>query len=333
MRKFLTKRNMLILVILLLIGGWWWNGQNKAKNGKEIREASVTRGEVVSSISVSGEITANKKAILNFSSTGRVSYLGVSEGDEVKKYQLLAYLDPGDLETAVTRTYYAYLSADANAKKIEDDMKNKGASETFAEKNTRVAAQTVRDTAYDAWLAAQRAVRNAKLTAPFAGKVTAMTFDAVGDTATVTDGITIVDPESLYFSAEVDEQDVGRVGLGQTVKVKLDAFDDQVLSGEISDIGFVAQTSSTGATVYPVKMAFGKEMLSKLRIGMNGDAEIIFEVKENVLKLPLEAVTDGEVMQKTESGEKSVKVETGIEGELDIEIISGLQEGDKVLVK
>lgn len=333
MRKFFTKRNIIILVILLIAAGWWWRSKNQAANGSEVKEVAVTRGEVVSSLSVSGEIMADTKAVLNFSMAGRVAYLGVKEGDTVKKYQVLSYLDPGDLETGVTRAYYAYVAADANAKKIEDDMKNKGASESFAEKNIRVAAQTARDTAYDAWLAAQRAVRNAKLVAPFAGRVTSMTFDAVGDTATVTDGITIVDPESMYFSAEVDEQDVGRVMTDQSVKVKLDAFEGQVFEGKIADIGFEARTSSTGATVFPVKVKFGPEMLSKLRLGMNGDAEIVFEVKENVLKLPFDAVVDGEVTQKSDDGEKKIKVEVGIEGENDVEIKSGLNEGDKVLIK
>jgi HlyD family secretion protein len=145
--------------------------------------------------------------------------------------------------------------------------------------------------------------------------------------------VTIVDPESLYFSAEVDEQDVGKVAVGQAVKVKLDSFEGQVFSGTIADIGFEAQTSSTGATVFPVKMKFEKEALEKLRIGMNGDAEIIFEVKENVLKLPVDAVVDGEVVQKSGDEEKTVKIETGIEGETEVEIMSGLNEGDKVLVK
>lgn len=333
MRKFITKRNIIILIVLVVVGGFWWNSKSKAENGNEVKEAEVTRGEVVSSLSVSGEITADTKAVLNFSMAGRVAYLGVKEGDIVKKYQVLSYLDPGDLDTGVTRAYYAYIAADANAKKIEDDMKNKGASETFAEKNIRVAAQTARDTAYDAWLAAQRAVRNAKLVAPFAGKVTTVTFDAIGDTATVTDGITIVDPASLYFSAEVDEQDVGRVMADQAVKVKLDAFDGQVFNGKIGEIGFEARTSSTGATVFPVKVRFDADEMSKLRLGMNGDAEIVFEVKENVLRLPFDAVIDGEVTQKSDDGEKKIKVEVGIEGENEVEIMSGLNEGDKVLIK
>ncbi len=333
MRKFIKKRNLIILIVLLVVGGFWWNSKLKAENGNEVKVAEVTRGEVIASLSVSGEITADTKAVLNFSMAGRVAYMGVKEGDMVKKYQVLSYLDPGDLDTGVTRAYYAYIAADANAKKIEDDMKNKGASETFAEKNIRVAAQTARDTAYDAWLAAQRAVRNAKLVAPFAGKVTNMTFDAVGDTASVTDGITIVDPESLYFSAEVDEQDVGRVVVDQAVKVKLDAFEGQVFNGKIDEIGFEARTSSTGATVFPVKVRFNPEEVTRLRLGMNGDAEIVFEVKENVLKLPFEAVTDGEVTQQFADGEKTVKIEVGIEGENEVEIKSGLNEGDKVLIK
>ncbi len=333
MRKFLTKRNIIIALLLAGALGWWWYGRNQSKNGKEVKEAIVTRGEVVSSLTVSGEIKADKKATLNYSSSGKVAYLGIKEGDEVKKGQVLSYLDMGDLDAASNKAYYTYIAAEASAKKVEDDMKNKGASETFAEKNTRIAAQTTRDIAYDAWLAAQRAVKNARLVAPFAGVVTSVSVDTVGDTASITDGITMVDPASLYFSGEVDEQDIGKVIEGQEVTIKLDAFEGKEFKATVGDIGFESETSSTGATVFPVKLRFAYDDLKHLRIGMNGDARIVFEIKSNVLRLPFDAVDGDEVVIRDGDKEKTVTVGVGLVGEDEVEIVSGLNEGDKVLVK
>src|SRR3989339_2128935 len=157
MRKFLTRRNIVIAIVLVAVVGWWWKGnQEKAKNGKEIKEASVVRGDVVEVLTISGEIKADKSASLTFPSSGKVSFVGVKEGDEVKRGQVLAYLDLGDLQAGETKAYYTYLAYDAAAKKVEDDMKGKGASENFLEKSTRVTAQTNRDIAYDAWLTAKR---------------------------------------------------------------------------------------------------------------------------------------------------------------------------------
>ena len=84
-----------------------------------------------------------------------------------------------------------------------------------------------------------------------------------------------------------------------------------------------------GATVYRVRIKLDQNELGDLRIGMNGDARIILREETGVLVLPLEAVVDGEVVLT--SGLKK-KIETGIEGETVVEIKSGLNEGDQVVI-
>jgi RND family efflux transporter MFP subunit len=334
MRKYLTRRNIIIAVVVVLLLGLWWRGRQAAakKAANAVKVVEVSRGDVELSLSVSGEIKADRQAFLSFAAPGKVSYVGVKAGDTVRKGQILAYLDQGDLNAAVNRTFYAYEAADANAKLIEDQVKGHDADESFTQKNARVAAQTARDTAYDAWLTARRAQQNSQLVAPFAGIVTNVTVNAVGDTASVTDGVEIVDPASLYFSAEVDETDVGSINLNQSVEVALDAYPDATFSAKMAEIGFVSQVSSTGATIYPVKVEFGDQAtMQKLRVGMNGDAKIILATRKNVLVLPAEVVVDGEV---TLPGPKAVKekVQTGLEGDMETEIVAGLKEGDKVIV-
>ncbi len=316
---------------MLVIGGWnIYQSKSKSKNG-QVKTVTVQRGEVVSSLTVSGEIKAKIQAVLNFPTAGKLAYIGVNEGDIVKKWQTLAYLDLGDLQAAETKAYYTYLAYDAAAKKVEDDMKGKGASENFLEKSTRVTAQTNRDIAYDAWLTAQRAVRNAKLVAPFPGVVTNVTATAVGDTVSISDGVTVVDPSSLYFSGEVDESDVGKIQTNQPVSIKLDAYDNREFSGKVEEILFSSQLSSTGATVFGIRIVFDEANLPTLRLGYNGDAKIILGGVKDVLKLPIDAVVDGHV---TRPGDKELKVpvEIGLEGETELEIKSGLNEGDSVVL-
>jgi HlyD family secretion protein len=333
MKKFLTRRNIVIAIVVVVGLGWWnHNNQAKTKAKSTVTVVEVTRGDVVEALTVSGEIKADKSASLNFPASGKVAYFGAREGDEVKRGQLLASLDLGDLQAAETKAYYTYLAYDAAAKKVEDDMKGKGASENFSEKSTRVTAQTNRDMAYDAWLTAQRAVRNAKLIAPFAGVVTGSTITTVGDTVTVVDGMTIVDPTSLYFGGEVDETDVGKIEMGQKVEVALDAFDGKKFSGTVEKMGFMAKTSSTGATVFDVWVKMDSESLPKLRLGMNGDAQIVLATVKNVLTLPIEAIVDGDVIVSGKE-QNRVKVEVGLMGDRNVEIKSGVGEGEKIVIK
>lgn len=333
MRKFLTRRNIVIALIVLVGGWWWWNGQRtKSKLLAERKVVEVSRGDVALSVTVSGEVKAEKQAILNFPSSGKLAYVNVREGDRVKRYQSLVGMDTGDLKAAETAAYYNYLAADANAKEVEDDLKGKGASENFTEKNTRVTAQTTRDKAYDAWLTAQRAVRNSGLSAPFAGVVTGVTSVAVGDTIGIADGVTVVDPESLYFEIEVDETDLGKIEIGQEIIISLDAFEGENFKGRLENIGFVSELSNTGATVFPAKIRFEANVVERLRIGMNGDAEIELGRVENVLRLPVEAVVDGKIVMDAKD-DPGVDVEVGMEGDEYVEIKSGVTEGQRVVIK
>lgn len=332
MKKFLTKRNIILAIVLVLIVGvlWWRNTAAKKSAEASQKVVVVKMGNIVEELSVSGKVQAEKKANLTFPLPGKLSYAKAAEGEEVKKGQWLMGLDKGDLDAAVVRAWYTYLAADANAKQVEDSLKDHDKDETFSQKNTRVAAQTARDMAYDAWLTARRAADNATLKAPFDGIITNVTANVIGDTVGVTDGVTVVDPKSLYFEIEIDESDLGKVTLDKKVTVLLDAYEEREFMGEIKWIGFESKISSSGATVYPAKVEITGDDESLLRVGMNGDAKIELGRAENVLVLPAEAVFDNQV---TIVDDKKIQVQTGLESDTEVEIKEGLKEGDKVVIK
>jgi len=271
--------------------------------------------------------------LINDRNMGKLAFIGVQNGDAVKRGQVLAALDMGDLDAARNKAFYTYLSADAYAKLIEDQVKGHDGDETFAQKNSRVTAQTTRDAAYDTWLTAKRAVDNARLVAPFAGVITNVTISATGDTVGVGDGVTVVEPKSLYFEGEVDEADIGKLPQNPLIKITLDAFSGATFSGTLENIGFASRLSSTGATVYPVKIKLlSDEVIKQLRLGMNGDAQIILGERKDVLAVPVDAVVDGKVMKK--NGEtKAISVQTGMMGDEYVEITGGLNEGDKIIIQ
>lgn len=327
MKKFFGNKWVWVGIIVLLGGGWLLFGRNASKSAVEVKYATAERKDIVESITVSGKIVAGKQATLTFPASGKLAYVNVKEGDAVKAGQWMAALDNGDLNAAVTKAWYTYLAADANAKEIEDSVKGHSGDETFAQKNDRVAAQTARDSAYENWLSSQRAVGLSVLKSPFSGVVTDVSVSSAGDIVNVTDGITVVDPNSLYFSIEVDETDLGKVTLGQRVVVTLDAFENKEFEGQIDKIGFQTVLSDSGATVVPVRVSISAEGLV---VGLNGDAEIVLQKKSDVLVLPVEAVDNGEVELEDKTKRK---IETGIESDTEVEVTSGIDEGTRVIVK
>lgn len=300
-------------------------GKNKSK--ETIKTVAVTRKDVVAQIGASGKIVADKMATLNFPISGKLAFVNVIAGDKVGAYQTMAGMDVADLDTSVTKAWYSYLAYDAAAKLAEDQVKDHASDETFAQKNTRVAAQTARDTAYDAWKLAMRAKQNSYLVAPFAGMVTNVTVSSAGDTIGITDGITVVDPQSLRFRAEIDETDIGKIFVGQEVVVRLDAFATEKMLGRVERIAYSSSISDSGSTVYVVDIKLTDDNVSKLRLGLNGDVTIVLERAINALSVPAETVINDEVIMPDGSKKQVV---TGVVGDMDIEIKSGLNEGELV---
>lgn len=317
-----------ILVILAVFGVWKYFTNNKSS--KKIESVKVLKSNLKEVLTLSGQIDADTKATLRFGSSGKIAWINVREGDVVKKWQGLAGLDSADLKAAETKAYYAYLAADANAKEVEDQVKGHDKDESYAQKNDRVAAQTARDTAYDAWYTAQRAVQTASIFSPIDGIVYSAPSLVAGTyiTTPTQAEYQIVDPSSLHFSANADQSEVVSLSSLSLGTLSLDAFPDKKFSGNVQRIAYTPNADEVG-TVYEVDFKIAGEIPSQIRLGMTGDLSVIINEKSNVLTIPAKFI-------KSENGKKYVKtntkvfVETGLETDQGTEIVSGLSEGDVV---
>jgi multidrug efflux pump subunit AcrA (membrane-fusion protein) len=128
---------------------------------------------------------------------------------------------------------------------------------------------------------------------------------------------------------------VARVATGQAGIVTVDAFPDAELSGEVVHVAPVA-TMESGVVLYPVTVRLDPAGMN-LRAGMTADVEIVIDVRENVLIVPLRAVhiENGRAYVDVLSGRRQVvrvEVEMGMMTETEVEIAGGLSEGDVVVV-
>ena len=133
----------------------------------------------------------------------------------------------------------------------------------------------------------------------------------------------------------VDELDIGSMQEGLSAEITLDAVEGETFTGEITSVSGGA-SASNGVAQYPVEITFEKteEMLS----GMNASVAVIVEQAENVLIVPLAAVTDmGDKAYvytgyDESSGEFTGQTEVtlGLSDENNVEIKSGLSEGDSI---
>ena len=144
---------------------------------------------------------------------------------------------------------------------------------------------------------------------------------------------------SSPFEIEVNiyEGDIVKIKVGDEVEISFIAFPDKIFKGKVITID-PAEKILEGVIYYEVKIIFDEEIPQDLKTGMSADVKIITASKENVLVVPEGAIEkkDGKKFIEILKGKKSEEreIETGLEGSNGlVEIISGVAEGEKVIIR
>jgi RND family efflux transporter MFP subunit len=125
--------------------------------------------------------------------------------------------------------------------------------------------------------------------------------------------------------AEVNEEDIPRVALGQTVLFRTDAFPDRRLEGKVSEI---TPMGDIAAKTFRVKIALPDD--TPLKPGMSVEANIVTREKPNALLIPADALKGNVVFVIDGTRTHKRDVTAGIRGTRTAEILSGISEGERV---
>lgn len=242
---------------------------------------------------------------------GEVAAVYVREGDTVEKGAVLAVIDDKSLRDQIT-----------DAKRALDDA--------------ALSLSSARDQ-----------LENYEIRAPIAGTVieknlkTGDTLDSSRSAGAASSAIALIyDLSHLEFTLAIDELDVGKVEVGQSVRVTADSVEGKTFTGHVSKVS-VNGTTQNGATSYPVTVIL--DTSDGLFPGMNVSADIFITERKGVLCVPAEAVERGNTVLVTkdspsakngtpaeQEGFVRVPVTPGLSDESRVEITAGLQAGDTV---
>src|SRR3989338_7989837 len=201
--KFLRSKRTLVLAVILIIALSFVLSRGGAKKDA-IKTVPVTRQTIVSEVSASGKIGSLNSSILHFAVSGQVVWVGVKEGDYVRRGQAIAVLDRERFEIAIRQAEQDVVAADAELAKVYDDISKASDAESFDNRIKRTAAEAKKNKAFDEWLEAKRNLKDAVLLSPISGTV--LDLDVLpGEEILATTAIAkIVDNKNLVFAAEVD---------------------------------------------------------------------------------------------------------------------------------
>lgn len=328
------KNKIVILALVLLSGlGYFAYQFYRVSSLQTIR---ATRGEIISSVYASGKTKAEKEAHLAFKSTGKIIYLPVKKNQEVKKWQIVATIDTSDVKANLDKDLQDYLKTRWDFDQaLKDTYKDQALTDTI--KRAKEKAQFDLNKSVTDVEIADRAIKNSSLYSPYDGIVTEVNGEinewvSAFSTQSL---VTITDPKTVYFSAELEEEEIGRIKIGQEALVTLDAYPGKKFEGTISEIERQTVVKDNGDTVLPIKVIFTDNDNLPL-VGLNGDTQFVLERKKDVLVVPKRALKKNNgpssITVKDGIRLKTVQIETGISDSKNIQVIKGVSETDQIIL-
>lgn len=352
-----------------------------------VNTASVTKGDIVVSVSGAGSVIATETGKVKTKDSGTVAEVLVKEGDLVKQGQTLITFEGNDLSDNLKQeqTSLASLETDLEDKQeqykklavsgaAEDELAN--AKRSIEKAKTDISAQQEKIASVQ-----EDMLPPDPLTAPIDGTVTTVNIASGEKAMDGSELINITDYANLSVVVQVDELDIPTVKLGMPATISLDALPDTEFKGTVTKIANEG-TASNGVSLFDVTI--GLTSSEGALVGMSAEVSVTTAEKKDVLTVPIEAVqerngkytvsiplaagsaatskTTGEGQAPMPSGApdargsampsgapdarsgaaggrnrgnssgQMVTVEVGLHDESSIEIVSGLHEGDQVII-
>ena len=389
-KKILIISGVVAIVVIIIAA----NVFRKDDSAINVEIEEVQKGTVIHKVNASGKIQPVREIKISATTSAWVTKITVKEGDRVQTGQLLITLDEKQHLAATEQAQSSVNSAEASLKQVgaqkkrmESLYKQKLISEQELESITAQHELTVNQLrqANAALSSREDELSKLKMTAPSNGIVTKINIEvgemAVGSMFQAATLMTIANLAKLEVEVDVNENDVISISLGDTTEIEVDAFQDTMFYGIVSEIAHVAETSNFGTQEQVTNFKVKVRMLyvhPKIRPGMSANTNIITDIRVDVLTIPIQSLTirpegyDKELGEKNEdesdedkkyrsgkekkemielvfvvqdepAGDKEIKgnnkgpfavakpVKVGISSETHYEIISGLDEGDRIV--
>ena len=360
------RRFFLIIIPLLLVGGFFaYRYLYREKPVRvSVKDAEIGIVEATVTNTRAGSVKARRRAKLAPAVGGRIAVLNVRKGDKVESGQLLLSLWNKDLEAeldlaekqakvAEATAHEACLMAEYTGRqgeRLTELRKNRSTSESSydeaiataaAKKAACRGAQAQREASVARINAARAMVERTVVAAPFAGIVAEVNGE-IGEYITPSPPgiatlpvIDLINMESLYVAAPIDEIDAAQIRPGMETRITLDAFPKKVFKGETRSISPYVLEQAKQARTVEIEVDF-QEMVRdvSLLVGYSADVEIITMARPQVVRIPAESLQkDGHVYIAKEGDSRLEyrKITAGLSNWQFTEIQNGVAAGERVV--
>jgi HlyD family secretion protein len=343
------KVGLVVAIVVLAAAGVVAFRINRSRNaGTEVRLEQVSRRDLVSAVTASGKIEAKTSVDISADITGRIIDIAVREGDMVKRGQFLLQIDPAQYQAAVARAQGVVSSMEAillqtrasrdqaqrawnRAKQLRELGENLIAPETAEQAQTALEVAEANFQSSRAQLEQARAglqeardnLSKTRLTAPITGRVVRLAVEegevAVPGTFSRETGLlmTIADLSVILAKVQVDETDVIRLKVRDSVEVNIDAYPDTTFSGQVTKISHSAKLTATQtasgsndrAVDFDVEITL-ESPPEDIRPDLSCTARIVTDTRNDALSIPIIALTVRDHEKVPNESETGPRVDT-----------------------
>ncbi len=374
---------------VVVVAGLTLASRNRGSEGIPVEVEPTARRQVIQTVTCTGKIQPMIQVNISADVSAKITGLEVEEGQWVEEGSLLVQLDREAYAAAVESAEANLSAAQANANLARENMvkAEKDYERTRELFERSLESQAVLDTVYaaaevekarrqsalDQVEQAKAALRQARdalakttIYAPMSGTISKLNKEvgeiALGSQFQEDVILELSNLDGMEALVDIDENDIVSVSIGDEAEIEVDALPDVKLKGRVTEIANSAKSSGQGTTdqktEFEVKVAI-TDPVPELRPGMTASAEIVTEVCEDCLSVPIQSVAvrtpeqlgvagDGEgedarfvpdrdgfveiVWLVSDGRAEARQVTTGIQSETHIEIVNGLEEGADVVV-
>ncbi len=316
-----------VLVVIVFVALAMRQGR---RGGTEVRTEEVQRRDLVSVVTASGRIRPHRRVEIQADVSGRIVELRTIEGELVNEGDTLLIIDQSTYLAAVQRAAAAVASAQATATQTranrDQAQRLLERTQSIRTQNPELIsdqqledAETNFEVQEALYQAAEHSVEQARanlreahdrlaktvIQAPLTGRVTRLNVEQ-GETAIIgtmnnpgTVLLTVADLSEMEAVVEVDETDIPQIELGDSASIEIDAFPDDVFTGRVTEIGHssiqggalgFSGTTSDQSVDFEVVIRLDNPP-QQLRTDLSCTSDIVAEVRDSVLSIPIIALT------------------------------------------
>ncbi|NLW47937.1 MAG: efflux RND transporter periplasmic adaptor subunit [Firmicutes bacterium] len=329
----MNRKSLFLSVIPIIILTLVTNGCGRKTNAVTstpeipVKITTVQKGNLGEVFVTTGALEANQEVSITPKVSGRVAKIYVKMGDHVSANQVLVELEQDDYEIGLISAEAAYKLSKENferskklfAEKIISPQEFEGAQTDFR----------IKESGYKQ---AKNQLENTKIRAPFSGQIGFSNATLGGMVSPGTPLLSVVDLSTVFVTVNLSDSYISQAKIGQTAQITLSSFPDQTFNGRVAQI---APSADKVSKTFPVKIALDNSS-HRFKAGMLAGAKLSFNQRNDILKIPAEAIVDEVGTKAVYVVEKDTArrriVTPGISDGKMIEITSGLAEKEFIVI-